>query len=135
MKARTIGELREIINSIPDEYYDYPLSKGNSRVEIEIILADWYYHIDVDLNVLNKKEYIKFSNVQEIARAIAKDKKIAAIKKIRSQCYIGLKEAKEYLENYISLGEHDKQECYRAALKFIDDHTQIEFIKKDEIGF
>lgn len=66
----------------------------------------------------------KFSDVMAIANEIRAGRKIAAIKEVRAQTGWGLKEAKQYIDEYTGVGYGHSDEAKNIwADKFIREHS------------
>lgn len=78
-----------------------------------------------------------FTDIMKIANEIRAGRKIPAIKECRSQTGWGLKEAKEYIDKYLS-GYIDDNGMYREEKlesmykMFLTDHMPKDFIEKDD---
>ena len=114
------------------EFYNHPI-KG-----LCIIISDFSIE-DLNLIMPHTNSCPPFSDIDKIAINIKAGKKIAAIKEIRTQTGWQLKEAKEFIDRYISsqygslAHEYYDTEYYeKAARKFISDFTQKNFIEKEE---
>ena len=78
-----------------------------------------------------------FSDLNIIADCIRANRKIQAIKEVRSQSGWGLKEAKYYMDNYMPMSPNEMthtDEFYaRESERFITDHQpKIDFLQSDE---
>lgn len=78
-----------------------------------------------------------FRDPYKIGNEIRGQRKIAAIKEIRSQTGWGLKESKDYIDNYMPMGYGDGFDFNIAADNFLRDHLKRvmegNFLSDDEM--
>lgn len=139
-----LGELRELINSISEEFDDITLTKGNPNIgapEVEVLLdvCDYLGHpyVNIQLDLPRSYQWNGGAGVVTdpyvIASAISLDKKILAIKELRAQTGWGLKESKQYIDRYIPMEIVKANFNFNeAGARFIADHTQ-DFIEDKEM--
>lgn len=83
-----------------------------------------------------------FNDIHGIADEIRNGRKIGAIKKVREQTKWGLKEAKDYIDQYMITGVYTAEdrnagvEASNAdvADKFIRDHALDDFLNREEMN-
>jgi len=94
--------------------------------------------VTLNMGALNVEHMVNepFHDVHIIADEIRNRRKIGAIKKIREQTGWGLKESKEYMDNYIPTGTPEGFDYWIAADNFIRKHTYVmegNFLSDDEM--
>ena len=110
------------------EFYNHPI-KGMC-----ILISDFSLNDVIKMPQLNHGGI--FSNPQRIADEISMGRKIPAIKEVREQTGWGLREAKEYIDQFfpMGLGRQWTQEDYdNFALKFIRAHMPNDFLDEGEM--
>lgn len=137
----TLGELKELVNSISSEYDDYKLYDGNEflgapEVTLNLAISNYLGHdyIDMDFYANTRKSQV-FSDLGIIADKMRAGQKIQAIKEIRQQTHMSLKDAKEYIERYMPMGFYDIKnfDCDKVAGQFVGDHLPKDFLDTDEM--
>ena len=100
-----------------------------------ILISDIDIQKFIEANTHNVSNNGIFSNVEIIANEIRSKRKIGAIKEVRAQTGWGLREAKDYIDKYVSgmLGNNDPEYYNKMADRFIKDHTIQDFILSEEM--
>lgn len=98
---------------------------------LSIVISDFNIS-DFGARAMPNGSVVAFTDVNAIANCIRNGHKIAAIKELRSQTGWGLKESKEYIDNWTSFSVNGYNDYNAFADKFIRDHVITDFFDNSE---